>query len=248
MRRTTSGERDRTRHKSTIRLLHLHSLTVTSPDSISFDLCAALVVHILVLVTVVPWLDWIEVEERTSSSEQTNEQTRRPTKESYFRVPTRIIIHRTHVSKGNVRLGTERFDCYCIQRALTLPVERKMFQWSGRRPSSVSSTGSGSSGYPGSRVAPTIAGSIRPPPCLTRQQHLDSYLDDPTLQRSTRRVSNGTRVCVCVCCDAVYCVCCDADYCVGCAPTAISPTNATAAGVFSSSRHCANECHTHTKV
>jgi hypothetical protein len=44
-------------------------------------------------------------------------------------------------------------------------------------------------------IAPTIRGSIRPPaqaPPTSRQEHLDSYLNDETLKRSTRRVSPGT--------------------------------------------------------
>jgi len=67
-----------------------------------------------------------------------------------------------------------------------------MFSWGnsgkGRRSSQ-------SSSYPGTRVdstppvAQTIPGSIRPP-AFTRQQHLDSYLNDATLKASTRRVSN----------------------------------------------------------
>jgi len=47
-------------------------------------------------------------------------------------------------------------------------------------------------------TAPIIEGSIRPPSDYsntsnyTRQQHLDSYLKDETLARSTRKVSTGT--------------------------------------------------------
>jgi hypothetical protein len=38
---------------------------------------------------------------------------------------------------------------------------------------------------------PAVRGSIRPPPEYTRQQHLDSFVDDETLKRSTRKVSAG---------------------------------------------------------
>lgn len=46
-------------------------------------------------------------------------------------------------------------------------------------------------------VAPAIRGSIRPPSLQqgqqqhTRQEHLESYLNDETLKRSTRKVSYG---------------------------------------------------------
>jgi hypothetical protein len=44
-------------------------------------------------------------------------------------------------------------------------------------------------------IAPTIRGSIRAPSSsqqqYTRQEHLDSYLNDETLKRSTRKVSDG---------------------------------------------------------
>lgn len=52
--------------------------------------------------------------------------------------------------------------------------------------------------YPGRRqanavtTATALEGSIRPPSTLTRAQHLESYLQDSTLSRSTRRVSTGT--------------------------------------------------------
>lgn len=65
-----------------------------------------------------------------------------------------------------------------------------MFSWSSaatRRPPTTD--------YPGSRTSPavvaqTIGGSIRPPD-ITRAQHLESYLQDDHLKRSTRRVSHG---------------------------------------------------------
>jgi hypothetical protein len=57
-----------------------------------------------------------------------------------------------------------------------------------------------------SGAATAIQGSIRPPASssdnvpYSRQQHLDSYLMDDTLSKSTRRVSTGMffRVCVLV--------------------------------------------------
>lgn len=81
-----------------------------------------------------------------------------------------------------------------------------MFSWStpARRPDGDATSGGGSF-YPGQRVSTTAAaaasttttttqaatairGTIRPPD-YTREQHLESYLKDVTLQRSTRRVS-----------------------------------------------------------
>ncbi|VEU37442.1 unnamed protein product [Pseudo-nitzschia multistriata] len=70
-----------------------------------------------------------------------------------------------------------------------------MFSWSNNNSTSTSKVGST---YPGRRLqqnrasasaATPIQGSIRPP-THTRAQHLKSYLEDPTLQRSTRRVSS----------------------------------------------------------
>lgn len=61
-----------------------------------------------------------------------------------------------------------------------------MFQWSNKR----SSGSSANSGYPGSRTATTIQGSIRPP-TITRKEHIDSYLLDTNLKKSTRKVSKG---------------------------------------------------------
>jgi hypothetical protein len=80
-----------------------------------------------------------------------------------------------------------------------------MFSWSNNDKSSTTSARVNSS-YPGRRLqaqrasatsttATPIQGSIRPPSNQqphTRKQHLTSYIEDPTLQRSTRRVSSGT--------------------------------------------------------
>mmetsp|Transcript_22931 Transcript_22931/g.54131 ORF Transcript_22931/g.54131 Transcript_22931/m.54131 type:complete len:408 (-) Transcript_22931:399-1622(-) len=75
-----------------------------------------------------------------------------------------------------------------------------MFSWSNNTSTSTSRV---SSTYPGRRLqqnraeaaatgaATPIEGSIRPPSSThTRAQHLKSYLEDSTLQRSTRRVSS----------------------------------------------------------
>jgi len=73
-----------------------------------------------------------------------------------------------------------------------------MFSWSNNNSTSTSKA---KSTYPGRRLqqnrasasaATTIQGSIRPPSSSshTRAQHLKSYVEDPTLQRSTRRVSS----------------------------------------------------------
>ena len=89
-----------------------------------------------------------------------------------------------------------------------------MFGWSNN--SSSSTTTARSATYPGRRAGSTsggaaraVEGSIRPPSSssasssmstanggsngesYTRAQHLQSFLDDPTLKRSTRRVSSG---------------------------------------------------------
>ena len=75
-----------------------------------------------------------------------------------------------------------------------------MFSWSNN---TSTSTSRAKSTYPGRRLqqnraaaaaATPIQGSIRPPSSgsHTRAQHLTSYIEDPTLQRSTRRVSSGT--------------------------------------------------------
>jgi len=67
-----------------------------------------------------------------------------------------------------------------------------MFSWS----QTATKRQSSASQYPGRRSsngvhAPVVEGSIRPPnKDLTRAQHLESYLEDATLQRSTRRVSS----------------------------------------------------------
>lgn len=70
-----------------------------------------------------------------------------------------------------------------------------MFSWSNNNNNS--STSRTNSTYPGRRgaAATLIQGSIRPPSSSsqqqhTRKQHLTSYIEDPTLQRSTRRVSS----------------------------------------------------------
>ena len=68
-----------------------------------------------------------------------------------------------------------------------------MFSWS-----TPSSRGTGPQpGYPGARtsnvVAQPIVGSIRPPE-YSRAQHIESYLNDNTLKKSTRRVSSGMLV------------------------------------------------------
>mmetsp|Transcript_33124 Transcript_33124/g.54690 ORF Transcript_33124/g.54690 Transcript_33124/m.54690 type:complete len:389 (-) Transcript_33124:318-1484(-) len=60
-----------------------------------------------------------------------------------------------------------------------------MFSWSS------TSRKGGGRGYPAANntpVAQTIQGTIRPPE-FSRQQHLESYRNDATLQRSTRKVS-----------------------------------------------------------
>jgi len=73
-----------------------------------------------------------------------------------------------------------------------------MFSWSNN---TTTSTSRAKSSYPGRRLqqnradaaaATPIEGSIRPPSSSshTRAQHLKSYIEDPTLQRSTRRVSS----------------------------------------------------------
>ena len=75
-----------------------------------------------------------------------------------------------------------------------------MFSWSNN---TSTSTSRAKSTYPGRRLqqnraaaaaATPIQGSIRPPSSSshTRAQHLTSYIEDPALQRSTRRVSSGT--------------------------------------------------------
>ena len=67
-----------------------------------------------------------------------------------------------------------------------------MLGW-GNYPSSKRTSGSSSSQYPGRRVHTPVEGSIRPSGSdYSRAQHLKSYVDDSTLQRSTRRVSAGT--------------------------------------------------------
>lgn len=81
----------------------------------------------------------------------------------------------------------------------------RMFSWSQTSTKRQSSTSaSNAHQYPGKRsssrngksgVHTPLEGSIRPPTNgseLTRAQHLESYLKDPTLQRSTRKVSSGT--------------------------------------------------------
>jgi hypothetical protein len=71
-----------------------------------------------------------------------------------------------------------------------------MFSWSNNN----NDGGRRSRAYPGHRAssaaaAQPIEGSIRPPDSqYSRAQHLSSYLEDPTLSRSTRRVSSGTCV------------------------------------------------------
>lgn len=70
-----------------------------------------------------------------------------------------------------------------------------MFSWS--HGGSGSSGGSGSRNqYPGRRsskyTATAVEGTIRAPTDYTRAQHLQSFLEDSTLKRSTRRVSAGT--------------------------------------------------------
>jgi len=74
-----------------------------------------------------------------------------------------------------------------------------MFSWSNN---TSTSTSRAKSTYPGRRLqqnrasaaaaATPIQGSIRPPSSSShaRAQHLTSYIEDPTLQRSTRRVSS----------------------------------------------------------
>ena len=37
-----------------------------------------------------------------------------------------------------------------------------------------------------------VQNSIRPPVRITRQQHIDSYINNPELAPSTRKLSNGT--------------------------------------------------------
>lgn len=85
-----------------------------------------------------------------------------------------------------------------------------MFSWTngGSASSTTTTSNTSSSNYPASRIGlggrsnnsnnvhTSVAGSIRPPnssggPTITRAQHLQSYLEDSTLQRSTRRVSSG---------------------------------------------------------
>lgn len=57
-----------------------------------------------------------------------------------------------------------------------------MFSWSN---------GNGAKTYPGRRISRDTA-EASTGPTFTRAQHLKSYVEDPTLQRSTRRVSSGT--------------------------------------------------------
>jgi len=71
-----------------------------------------------------------------------------------------------------------------------------MFSWSTSATRSQPSPG-----YPGARTssrspqrAQIISGSIRPPE-VSRAQHIESYLNDDTLKRSTRRVSTGGLSC-----------------------------------------------------
>ena len=82
----------------------------------------------------------------------------------------------THSSKQNISI------C-CHTRIWT------MFSWSTDRPNPTGSI------YPASRststpLAQIVQGSIRPPE-LTRAQHLQSFLNDDVLKKSTRRVSTG---------------------------------------------------------
>lgn len=72
-----------------------------------------------------------------------------------------------------------------------------MFSWSNN----ATTTTSRRNQYPGRRTsqsttANAIAGSIRPPSSrqYSRAEHLKSYLEDATLQRSTRQVSAGTYI------------------------------------------------------
>ena len=93
-----------------------------------------------------------------------------------------------------------------------------MFSWStgrqrgGNNSNSSSNNGDGSTTsdgggamYPGNRfssatasaatgVATAIRGTIRPPE-FSRKQHIDSYVENDMLRRSTRRVSTGTFSC-----------------------------------------------------
>ena len=67
-----------------------------------------------------------------------------------------------------------------------------MFSWSNSNSTSSSRT---KSTYPGRRSQQSRAavGSARPSSSsISRAQHLTSYIEDPTLKRSTRRVSSGT--------------------------------------------------------
>jgi hypothetical protein len=81
-----------------------------------------------------------------------------------------------------------------------------MFQWSANRRRTDS--GSGTGAYPAMRAvmaASSIQGSIRPPAGATREQHLDSYLNDATLKRSTRRIPPGkVKDCGLACAAPVY--------------------------------------------
>ena len=68
-----------------------------------------------------------------------------------------------------------------------------MFQWSTNRRRTSEST------YPANRtgnVVTGIQGTIRPPEKYTRVQHLESYLNDATLKRSTRRIPPGKPKCL----------------------------------------------------
>ena len=119
---------------------------------------------------------------------------------SFTQVPLSAVCCFSLTHQLHTHRGTDGPSHKTISRRQNESIE--MFSWSNNTSTSTSRV---SSTYPGRRLqqqraavaagaATPIQGSIRPPSSSshTRAQHLTSYIEDPTLQRSTRRVSSGT--------------------------------------------------------
>ena len=108
----------------------------------------------------------------------------------FTRVPFQLLPYFVRI-RFRRSFTTFSFSQVKSHKDATIRKTAAMFSWSNNNNSSTSRT---KSTYPGRRSQQSRAavGSVRAPSSISRAQHLTSYIEDPTLKRSTRRVSSGT--------------------------------------------------------
>lgn len=111
----------------------------------------------------------------------------------FTRVPFQLLLPCIFVRiRFRRSFTTFSFSQVKSHKDATIRKTATMFSWSNNNNNSSKSRTK--STYPGRRSQQSRAavGSVRAPSSISRAQHLTSYIEDPTLKRSTRRVSSGT--------------------------------------------------------